>query len=341
MSFFSRLIHGVEKVGADVFHGVSAVTDVLSGNIGGAEQNIGAIASSFSKPKRLVSGPAPSSPSNWQGSFSGGSTTSPSGSGSGGATITLPPGFLGGPSYAPPAPAPSPSYGYGSPAPLPSPTGQRIIKTSYNPNLNAMPKLISNNQPMIAPAVANVTTTGATTISMNNQDMISFFNWLANHDWTGTWDMFLQMMQHPFSDWGTNLQNMYKQWLSQNYPNLVGGGSSGNLPMETAQVKTVVTHRASKPGYVVVKYNGQYIAVTKAEAKRFGWKPRHKPPISAKEWREAKAAKKVEHRIKKVAEELDMVAEKRAERRHRDYRNRHSKKEIEEAVVIEEKTRRR
>ena len=83
----------------------------------------------------------------------------------------------------------------------------------------------------------------------------------------------------------------------------VGGIGTPALVMQPQ----VTTRYVAPPGYVIVRRrmpdgSEAIAAVEKNYARKMGlWRPRRKPPISAKEWRQFKTAARVQRKLERIA----------------------------------------
>lgn len=107
-------------------------------------------------------------------------------------------------------------------------------------------------------------------------------------------------------------------------------------------VKTVIQHRAVIPGQVVVKYNGQYYAVSKEQARHLIdpvtgkrlWKPTPKPAITAHEMKVAREYKRVEKKLKSLGSKLDLKTEHKYKARRSSARRKPTN--VQDAIIIKE-----
>lgn len=76
-------------------------------------------------------------------------------------------------------------------------------------------------------------------------------------------------------------------------------GGCPDIPVVVQPGQT--TRLTAPPGYVIVKCRGQKVAMLKEVARSMGyWKPRRKPPISAKDWRCVQRAAATQKKLKRV-----------------------------------------
>lgn len=172
---------------------------------------------------------------------------------------------------------------------------------------------------------------GVTSTLLNSTTAVQFFQWLANHNWQGTWDYFTTIISHPFSDWGQTLQDLYNSWIAGGAGNGVTSGS--NLPAlpsapggaagggdVVAPIKKI--RYEAPPGYVIVHHQGKVYAVRrevamhtkKANGKPL-WRPQPKPYVTHKQYKAVQEAKKFEKKVHKMAEDLGFKMEKKGMRK--------------------------
>lgn len=123
-------------------------------------------------------------------------------------------------------------------------------------------------------------------------------------------DAVMELFQQPFSSWPGDALGYFQSFMNSEGQQILGGsgmkGLDALMPQDIILPPIIDTiHRAPK-NYVIVEKDGQKVAMLKVIAQKFGfWKPSAKPPISATEYRQAKAAGRVANKVERLAKTLD------------------------------------
>lgn len=127
-----------------------------------------------------------------------------------------------------------------------------------------------------------------------------------------TLDAINELFRQPFGAWPGDALGAFRSFMNTSEAQSLlstSSGVSGLFPQAVIVDPIIDTiHRAPR-GYVIVEYpenSGRKMAMLKTVARQFGyWKPAAKPPISATEYKQAKAADKVGRKLMTVAKNLD------------------------------------
>lgn len=145
----------------------------------------------------------------------------------------------------------------------------------------------------------------------------SFFNYLKSLGAVLTFEEVNNLMGQPLGNWPTSFADVWTPWTRSDEAQRAIMGSKGvstmgmdpcDLPVcVPAELKTI---HAAPRGYVIVEKDGQKVAMEKTMARKFGYyKPSAKPPISATEFKQAKAAARVEKKIARLAGTMNLKCE--------------------------------
>lgn len=122
-----------------------------------------------------------------------------------------------------------------------------------------------------------------------------------------TLDAINQLFSQPFGAWPGDALGYFQSFMNKEGRSIISGGSFlPGFPMDVITDPMLDTICRAPKGYVIVEYEGQKVAMLKDVARKFGfWKPASKPPISATEYRQAKAAGRVANKVARLASTLD------------------------------------
>jgi hypothetical protein len=106
------------------------------------------------------------------------------------------------------------------------------------------------------------------------------------------------------------IERVYNPAIDNQQRPAQGANMAGCAGIQTVMQPTFKQIAQAPPGYVIVKCpnTGQKLAMLKPVARALGlWKPRRKPPISAKDWNCLKKADSTIKKLKRVEKMAGMV----------------------------------
>lgn len=135
-----------------------------------------------------------------------------------------------------------------------------------------------------------------------------------------TLDAINQLFSQPFGNWPGDALGYFRSFMNSEGRSIIGGGMSPSglpgFPTEIITEPIMDTINRAPRGYVIVEHEGRKIAMLKEVARKFGyWKPAAKPPISATEYRQAKAAGRVANKVARLSSALECVPKRKTTRR--------------------------